>query len=85
MKQFFIERKFKKMALYFAKIFYYDKVVRLKSWKGCPIFEPRYKSAEKQSDMPPMIIVIRNGATYTLPAEETVEYLQACYPESATA
>lgn len=74
------EKKLKKMALYFAKIFDYDKVVRLKNWRDCPIFEPRYKDDAMNTEKIPMVIVIRNGATYSLPADETVEYLATCYP-----
>ena len=74
------EKKLKKMALYFAKIFDYDKVVRLKNWRDCPIFEPRYKDDAMNTGKIPMVIVIRNGATYSLPADETVEYLETCYP-----
>lgn len=75
------ERRLKKMALYFAKILDYDKVVRLKNWNGCPIFEPRYKDDTVKREKIPMIIVIRNGATYSLPADETVEYIATCYPD----
>ena len=74
------DKKLKIMALYFAKIFDYDKVVRLKNWNGCPIFEPRYKDDAMNTEKIPMVIVIRNGATYSLPADETVEYLATCYP-----
>lgn len=75
------EKKFRKMALFFARILDYDKVVRLKDWQGCPVFEPRYKDDTVRNDGCPMMIIIRNGATCSLTEEETGKYLCEEYPE----
>lgn len=78
MRTFIEERKLKKMALFLAKILQYDKVVRLKDWKGCPIFEPLFKNGTVDKGLP-LIIIIRNGVTCALSEEETSEYLATEY------
>ncbi len=79
MKQARKDKLNKKMALFLAKILSYDKVIRLKDWQGCPIFEPLFFDGSTSAGVPLMIIV-RNGVTSSLSIEETVEYMQASYP-----
>ena len=78
MKTVLRERKMKKMALFLAKILQYDEVKRLKDWQGCPIFKPLVKEGVVRKGLP-LIIIIRNGATYALSEEETSEYLATEY------
>ncbi len=67
------ERTYKKMALLFAEILEYDGVERLDNWQGCPVFRP-LKKCGKQLVKIPAFIIIRNGAAYSMPAEEKAQY-----------
>ena len=78
MKRALRERKLKKTALFLARILQYDEVKRLKDWQGCPIFKPLIKDGTVHNGLP-LIIIIRNGATYALSEEETSEYLATEY------
>jgi len=69
------ERKFKKMALLFAEILEYDGVERLDNWQGCPVFRP-LKKCGKQLVKISSFIIIRNGAAYSMPKDETAQYAE---------